>query len=261
MVLKPADDGQAKRRSRPALRAARSYQWDGTSRRFKRRHSRLLIGLAAVIVAELTYLVIAGAQPDRANEARIGPLDDPNGFELFETGRTTLSAPVQRARDMLAGAVRRAPDLLDEQQRIPWGLPVSLERGWVSSEFGPRQLEGQEEPTNHKGVDLAVDTGTPVHATARGVVVVSNPGYNGGYGKVIYIDHGNGIVSRYAHLSKLKVEVGHHVERGELIALSGATGHVTGAHLHYELRVNGEPVNPRDYMPDEDLPTTRPPGM
>ena len=226
---------------------------------------RLVGALSGLIVAELVYLLVASAPGrDTADDSRIGPLDPPredvSSFDLLETGGVLLSAPMQRAEEMFLGVVRRAPDLIDEHQRIPWGLPVSLDRGWVSSPFGMREHPISGGRRMHKGVDLAIDTGTPVRATARGVVVVANPGYNGGYGKVIYIDHGNGVVTRYAHLSEVRVTVGHNVERGEVIALSGATGNVTGEHLHYEIRVNGNPVNPGDYMP-KDLPTTRPEGM
>jgi murein DD-endopeptidase MepM/ murein hydrolase activator NlpD len=247
------------------LHVARPGRWIDRSRRSMRRRLWLIGSLGGLIIVELVYLLVASAAArERAADTRIGPLDPPSeevyGFDLLETGDTLLSAPMQRAEEMLMGVVRRAPDLIDEQQRIPWGLPCSLERGWVSSPFGMREHPVDRTRRMHKGIDLAVDAGTPVRATARGVVVVANPGYNGGYGKVIYIDHDNGIVTRYAHLSEIRVAVGHHVERGEVIALSGATGNVTGAHLHYEIRLNGDPVNPTGYMPRE-LPTTRPEGM
>jgi murein DD-endopeptidase MepM/ murein hydrolase activator NlpD len=266
MAVQPDDMTLADARKKRVLHVARPARWIDRSLRTKRRRAWLVGSLSGLIVAELIYLLVAGnAAGDRANDdTRIGPLEAPTeevyGFDLLETGDTLLSAPMQRAEEILMGVVRRAPDLIDENQRIPWGLPCLLERGWVSSPFGMRTHPTQGGRKMHKGVDLAVDTGTPVRATARGVVVVANPGYNGGYGQVIYIDHGNGIVSRYAHLSQIKVEVGHHVERGELIALSGATGNVTGAHLHYEIRVNGNPVNPTGYMP-KDIPTSRPEGV
>ncbi|MBN1918331.1 MAG: M23 family metallopeptidase [Verrucomicrobia bacterium] len=265
MGFEPNETASTNTRTGRVLYVARPARWIDRSLRSRRRYAWIIGSLGALIAAELIYLLAAGtAAGDRPTELRIGPLEHPAeevyGFDLLETGDTLLSAPMQRAEEMLLGVVRRAPDLIDEQQRIPWGQPCSLERGWVSSPYGMRVHPTQGSRKMHKGIDLAVDTGTPVHATARGVIVVANPGYNGGYGQVIYIDHGNGIVTRYAHLSRIDVEVGHHVERGERVGLSGATGNVTGAHLHYEIRVNGDPTDPAAYLP-KNLPTTRPEGV
>ena len=265
MTIAPTQNTPERSATTPALRLAQPARWYERSFRARRRRLWIIGALSTLIAVELTYVLVSSAPgSDQANGSRIGPLEAPReevySFDLLETGGTWLAAPMQRAEEMVAGVVRRAPDLIDDQQRIPWGLPVSLERGWVSSPFGMRTHPVSGERKQHKGVDLAVDTGTPVRATARGVVVVANPGYNGGYGQVIYIDHGNGVVTRYAHLSRIDVAVGHNVERGELIALSGESGNVTGAHVHYEIRVNGNPANPAGYMP-KNLPTTRPPGM
>jgi murein DD-endopeptidase MepM/ murein hydrolase activator NlpD len=89
-------------------------------------------------------------------------------------------------------------------------------------------------------------SGTPVHATADGVVV--SAGWSGGYGKLVIVDHGNGLETYYAHLSQCQVVPGQEVRMGEVIALSGATGRVTSPHVHYEVRVAGTPVNPYRYM-------------
>jgi murein DD-endopeptidase MepM/ murein hydrolase activator NlpD len=162
-------------------------------------------------------------------------------------------------RDLPSGVIERVPDVVDWHERIPWGLPVSLERGWVSSEFSMSRIHpvsGVRRP--HYGIDLAVDAGTPIRATARGVVTFA--GGKSGYGLLVIVDHENGFSTRYAHCSKLLVKASNQVERGETIALAGATGNVTGEHLHYEVRINGEAVNPRRYLP-EGLPTERPPGM
>jgi murein DD-endopeptidase MepM/ murein hydrolase activator NlpD len=99
----------------------------------------------------------------------------------------------------------------------------------------------------HEGIDLAVPTGTPVDAARGGRVIYAGP--SGGYGIRVDVDHGNGIVTRYGHLSKLLVTLGQSVTPGQQIALSGSTGHSTGPHLHFELRQGGVPINPAPYLP------------
>lgn len=118
--------------------------------------------------------------------------------------------------------------------------------GTISSYFGSRSSPTAGASTNHKGIDIAVSTGTSVMATSGGTVTVA--GWQSGYGYVVYIDHGNGVVSRYGHLSKILVSVGDTVSQGEVIARSGNTGNSTGPHLHFEIRVNGTAVNPLNYL-------------
>jgi murein DD-endopeptidase MepM/ murein hydrolase activator NlpD len=98
----------------------------------------------------------------------------------------------------------------------------------------------------HEGVDLGADYGDPVHAAAAGTVVAN--GYDGGYGIKIDIDHGNGYHTWYAHLSKVDVEVGQHVYKGELIGQVGSTGFSTGPHLHYQIMKNGVAIDPTPYL-------------
>jgi len=133
---------------------------------------------------------------------------------------------------------------------IPSIVPVSMEEGWVSSEFGVRERHPVTGKKNvlHQGIDLAVWIGTPVKATAEGIVTFA--GRKGGYGKLVVIDHFNGIKTFYAHNSQIKAKKGQYVTRGTVIALSGNTGTSTGAHLHYEVRVNGKAINPRYYLPE-----------
>ena len=117
--------------------------------------------------------------------------------------------------------------------------------GYVSSGFGYRYSAFGYEM--HGAYDIANLVGTPIVATADGTVTFS--GWSGGYGNTVVVEHGYGWSTVYAHCSKLLVGLGDRVKRGEVIALMGSTGRSTGPHLHYEVRVNGRPVNPRPYLP------------
>ncbi|MBV8834436.1 MAG: M23 family metallopeptidase [Acidobacteriaceae bacterium] len=118
--------------------------------------------------------------------------------------------------------------------------------GIVRSSFGARSDPFSGEGAFHTGLDLAAPKGTPVHATADGVV--ASAGWAGAYGRLVVIDHGNGMETCYAHLSQSLVVPGQTVTRGEVIALSGSSGRSTGPHLHYEVRLGGAPVNPYKYL-------------
>ena len=118
--------------------------------------------------------------------------------------------------------------------------------GTLRSSFGGRSDPFSGEGAFHTGVDLSAPVGTPVHVTADGVVEAA--GVSGRYGKLVIIDHGNGLETYYAHLSQFLVVPGQEVRRNEVIALSGGTGRVTGPHVHYEVRVAGTPVNPYRYL-------------
>jgi murein DD-endopeptidase MepM/ murein hydrolase activator NlpD len=121
--------------------------------------------------------------------------------------------------------------------------PIS---GTLRSSYGGRTDPFSGEGAFHKGVDLSAPIGTAVHVTADGVV--SKAEWSGEYGKLIVIDHGNGTQTYYAHLSQFLAVPGQEVRRGQTIALSGGTGHATGPHLHYEVRLGGVPVNPYKYL-------------
>jgi murein DD-endopeptidase MepM/ murein hydrolase activator NlpD len=149
----------------------------------------------------------------------------------------------------------RANRLLKELDRInlfriaadktPVGLPVKSAFRFTSG-FGYRNDPKGAGRRMHAGVDFAASPGTPIYASADGVV--THAGWQSGYGKLIKIRHAFGIETRYAHNSRIRVNVGQKVSRGERIGDMGATGRVTGTHLHYEVRVNGNPVNPMTYI-------------
>lgn len=123
-------------------------------------------------------------------------------------------------------------------------------RGWITSDFGQRTDPYTAERVMHEGLDIAAAHGKEVTAPADGTVIFA--GLEGGYGNVLVIDHGYGVKTRYGHLSKVEVHPGDRVHRGELIGAVGNTGRSTGPHLHYEVRVNGLPENPRKFILDDE---------
>jgi murein DD-endopeptidase MepM/ murein hydrolase activator NlpD len=114
--------------------------------------------------------------------------------------------------------------------------------GYLSSLFGPRRDPFTGGPDYHAGLDISADRGTPVRATADGTV--DQAGYYGNYGNSILLRHGFGISTRFGHLSAYAVRVGQTVKRGDLIGYVGATGRATSSHLHYEILINDQPINP-----------------
>ncbi len=141
-------------------------------------------------------------------------------------------------------------EFLKNQQSLLISTPaIWPTRGWVTSNFGFRKSPFTGLPEKHEGLDIAARMGSEIHSTADGKVVVS--GREHGYGNMIEIDHGYGVITRYGHNSKNLVNVGDAVKRGQTIALVGNTGRSTGPHVHYEVIVNGIPVNPNNYILEE----------
>jgi murein DD-endopeptidase MepM/ murein hydrolase activator NlpD len=130
-------------------------------------------------------------------------------------------------------------------EKTPFAVPVQSSFRFTSG-FGPRRDPKNGRSRMHEGTDFAAAHGTPIYATADGVVV--HAGWEGGYGRLIKIRHDFGIETRYAHLSNIRVEEGQRVSRGERIGDMGNSGRSTGTHLHYEVRISGRPVNPMTYI-------------
>lgn len=155
----------------------------------------------------------------------------------IRTGRGTVAAP---------NAIAFSPGLL------PSRMPVAAYG--LTSGFGMRQHPLLGLLREHSGVDLAAPFGSPIYATSDGVV--SSADWRGGYGLFIALDHGGGVQTRYGHLSRLNVAAGQQVHKGDVIGLVGSTGLSTGPHLHYEVRLNGQAVNPMPYLHSR-LPAAR----
>lgn len=175
--------------------------------------------------------------------------DELNGLEereqLLAADREQLAAAVKRA-SRAASASRTTAASAEENNTAP--APQSVGGGWVwptsgpvTSEFGPRWGR------MHEGIDIGAPTGAAIYAAASGQVTFA--GWMGGYGQLTLVDHGGGIVTASAHQSSIGVTVGQRVAAGQVIGAVGATGNVTGPHLHFETRVNGSAQNPRNYLP------------
>lgn len=161
-----------------------------------------------------------------------------NGYEEGReiTSRTTVTEPTER---VIAEGTKPRPATLPTGS-FAWPLT-----GYISSYYGWRTIFGGVEW--HSGIDIVATIGTPITAADGGTVIWSGP--RGSYGNVVIIDHGMGVHSYYAHCSALLVPVGSQVYKGQQIALVGATGRVTGPHLHFEVRLNNTDVNPLSYLP------------
>ncbi len=144
-------------------------------------------------------------------------------------------------------SLRELQEYFDDQRSLLASTPsIFPTRGWVTSDFGTRIDPYTAERKMHQGMDIATPHGQPIQAPSDGTVVFI--GTDGGYGKVLVVDHGYGVKTRYGHLADVHVRLGERVKRGDKIAAVGNTGRSTGPHLHYEVRVNGVPENPRKFI-------------
>ena len=155
-----------------------------------------------------------------------------------------LSKHLENRYDYMGILENRLFDAKVKRKLMPTVKPVDVD--WNASSFGWRidPITGQS--AMHEGVDFLVDTGTPVHAAAGGLIVVAE--FHPQYGYVVDIDHGNDFTTRYAHASKLLVKAGDLVQRGGIIAESGSTGRSTGPHVHFEVRYKGVAQNPNRFL-------------
>jgi len=131
-----------------------------------------------------------------------------------------------------------------QKDTMPSDRPVDT--GYNSSSYGWRVDPFTGKMAFHEGLDFMAEAGTPIYAAAGGIVTEAEQTPD--YGKIVKIDHGAGLETRYAHTSMIMVKVGDRVEKGQLIAKVGNTGRSTGAHLHFEVRLNGAPLDPRKYL-------------
>lgn len=169
--------------------------------------------------------------------------------EFFDNLNDTLLV-MSTELDKRESSLSELVNYLEEQRLIMLSTPTIWPvRGWISSPFGFRSSPFTGRRVFHEGLDIAARYGLDIHATAKGIVVFS--GEKSGYGKIVTIDHGYGYMTRYSHNSRNIVKVGDKVNKGDVIAKVGSTGRSTGPHVHYEVLVNGIPVNPIKFIIEE----------
>jgi murein DD-endopeptidase MepM/ murein hydrolase activator NlpD len=179
--------------------------------------------------------------------SRPGLLNAGPAVRRSEEIRVDLNALIRRA-NLLASSFEEAKDsLASHSQRLAATPSIMPTQGWLTSAFSSmREHPILHIARPHEGIDVTAPMGSPIEAPAAGVV--TDAGWESGYGNTVTIDHGYGITTKFAHASKLLVKTGQRVQRGQRIALVGNTGLATGPHLHYEVHVNGRPVDPLKYV-------------
>jgi septal ring factor EnvC (AmiA/AmiB activator) len=193
--------------------------------------------------------------PPGGSGRQVSGLGGADVASVASQGRGAVRRPLQEL-DRLASSVaeesprlRQLTGLISSMGRamnaLPLGWPI---RGPVNSEYGQRRSPWSGRPEQHRGIDIGAPLGTPVKAPAAGTVIIASAG--GGFGKHVKLDHGNGVRSLYGHLSKLDVRAGQRVDKDQVLGLVGSTGRSTGPHLHYEVRIDGQRVDPRGFLWD-----------
>ncbi len=214
---------------------------------------------AAAVCAATTLMAASPAIANSSANAAAADVTEP----VREMQNETLTTGDVRFRELFASwsaldsvepeavGVPENPTFAVPIVSVPSIMPVRDAR--MTSDYGMRNHPILRQRRRHNGVDLAAPTGTPVYATADGIV--GRADWFSSYGLYISIDHGAELETRYAHLSRLAVAAGDRVEKGELIGYVGSTGRSTGPHLHYEVRVDGVAVNPIPYMVETETQT------
>ena len=208
--------------------------------------AKTVIGVAVALVFGATPALAEDAAP-QANTSFVGVIGQTtsavaaNGGEEFGDLFSSWEALDDGGIITRNGLVAPAPS---NSVSVPSRMPVEGVR--LTSSYGMRDHPVLRRRAQHNGVDLAAVTGTPVYATADGIVGMAQA--YGSYGNYVQLEHGGSLQTRYAHLSSYTVAPGEHVQKGDLIGYVGSTGRSTGPHLHYEVRVDGEAVNPVPYM-------------
>ena len=204
---------------------------------------RVMANLDSVVYPE-QIMGVGGENPKPFN-----PMEAELNFQdqALIDGMTNELSRIKSETDIQERSFQELVEYLEDQKSLLASTPsIWPVRGWRTSGFGYRTSPFTGRREMHEGIDVATRTGTPVIAPADGVVIFA--GRQGGYGNLAVIDHGYGIVTKFGHASKLNVKIGQKVKRGDIVAYVGNTGRSTGPHLHYEVAINGVPVNPMRYI-------------
>lgn len=196
------------------------------------------------------------AQQDKVFNAK-KPLNDQRGEVAVEKTDKDYASLVIRIDKAVKDTQLKEQSVIDlweslsERQSLLNATPniKPVRGGWLTSHFGYRVSPFTGKTALHAGIDIAVAAGSPVFAPADGVVVFAS--YDESYGKLVTIDYGYGVTTRFGHLSQIYVQAGQRVNKWDVVAAVGNTGRSTGPHLHYEIRINGTPVDPINYILDE----------
>jgi murein DD-endopeptidase MepM/ murein hydrolase activator NlpD len=208
------------------------------------RKSTLAVGMVFAVTA-LASPASASSAATTSDSFRISPQD----VKANETA-LGLSDPDFRALHKNWGGAGTA---IKTVVAIPSINPV--ETMMLSSSFGYRRAPTRGASRNHKGLDIPGPVGTPIFATADGIV--GRAQWVRGYGKYVELEHGNAIETRYGHMSALNVSAGQRIRKGDIIGFMGSTGRSTGSHLHYEVRIGGEAVNPASFLASTNSSTSQ----
>ncbi|HTO72296.1 MAG TPA: M23 family metallopeptidase [Gemmatimonadales bacterium] len=226
------------------------------------RVSALSDTVRAIAVHDSRIRLLANLDPNDPSVQLAGIGGPRDARQLTTTGgildrrsreiRVDLDALIRRA-NLLASSFTEAVDSLTiHRARIDATPSIMPTAGWLSSAFNASRMHPILHINRpHEGIDVSAPMGAPIEAPADGTVI--SVGWETGYGNTLEIDHGFGIVTRYAHASRLLVRKGQFVHRGDRVALVGNTGLATGPHLHYEVHVNGKPVDPLRYVLPEAI--------
>lgn len=195
----------------------------------------------------LKPIAVGGKEVDLLREySSTAALNENDFFSTLDETLSALSYEVSKRELNLSDLAASLEEKRVTMLYTPTIWPV---KGWLSSQFGYRISPFSGRQTFHEGIDIASRHGNDVLATAKGIVVFA--GSKPGYGNLVTIDHGYGYMTRYGHSSTLLVKVGDKVEKGDPIAKVGSTGRSTGPHVHYEVLVNGIPVNPLKFIVED----------
>ncbi|MCR5847368.1 MAG: M23 family metallopeptidase [Lachnospiraceae bacterium] len=227
-------------------------------------NSTIRAGQSLIITVPEPELSILWTRREIVEESYEAPIVYIDNDDWYTTKSVVLTEPSAGFRKIVSDVTYKNDNLINKNiikeeilleavakvvergTKVPPTFIKPISGGKVSSGFGPRSSPGGIGSRNHQGVDFAIPIGSTVMASSGGTV--SAAGWSGGYGYMVLITHPDGSKTRYAHLSKVLVSVGQRVSQGEKIALSGSTGISTGPHLHFEIIINGTPVNPMNYI-------------
>lgn len=203
-----------------------------------------------VVLSRVSALEASRQEQDAVRQEVLGHEQEQSALvEQVRSRKAEFQAQINALRaesDAISGLLRGAQNGQVIQPSGKGVLAIPIPGARITSAFGPRMHPIYQEMRSHDGIDMAAGTGTPIRAAGDGVVIYAGP--RGGYGNATVIDHGSSLATLYAHQSSIGVSVGQTVVRNQMIGAVGSTGFSTGPHLHFEVRVQGVPVDPMRYL-------------